>query len=335
MIRLLRRVCKPLGPFKGYTDPDLGLQAILESDCVDLVLVDLEMDGLNGLDLIRQIRSQSRFEDLPVIVLTGSRTEEHETAALATGATDFVSKPVSPSVLRLRIQTHGENRRLRQQLADLASSDTLTGLQNRRGLEERLGLELRRAMRTDLPLSLALFDVDHFKHINDTYGHPTGDEALKMVANTLRQSFQRVSDCVSRIGGEEFLVMSAGAPSEEFCQRVESCRRLLAKQRIQSTTVDVHFGLTASAGAVTFFPKLYSEHSATLENLLELVDTALYEAKVTRDRLVWIELENPQEPKYLTSFNDRSFEIRPNKRASGWWNGGRLGACRVAFDKRF
>lgn len=320
-IRLLERVCKPLGALKGYISPELGLQAAMSSEKLDLLLLDLEMETMHGLEVIRDVRSIERFLDLPIVVLTGRQDEAIERAALEAGATDFVYKPVSPEVLRLRIKVHSENRRLRQKLAEQAITDSLTELLNRRGVEPRVRSDICRAARFNTPVSMALLDIDHFKHVNDTYGHPTGDRALQRVASALSNAFQRASDSVARIGGEEFLVVSYGDSIDDFCKRIEQCRLAIAHELINAKALEVQFSVTVSAGAICFTPEQRCDEQGLFELMLENCDAALYEAKVTRDRLVWIEQPDNLEPEFHTRLNQVDLSIRPNQKAIGQLGG--------------
>lgn len=164
-----------------------------------------------------------------------------------------------------------EIRALQTQLTEMAVRDTLTGLHNRRYVEETLPRELARAKRDGYPLALILIDLDLFKRINDTYGHPAGDAVLKAVAKVLRQG-ARESDIVSRYGGEEFLVVLPNMAMHQALARAESWQRALAGAPVQHGAFAITTTLSAGIAA-------YPDNSADIEALLRLADDALYRAK--------------------------------------------------------
>lgn len=172
------------------------------------------------------------------------------------------------------------NLMLREELRDLAITDPLTGLYNRRFVAESLAREIERALRLDTTIGLIAIDVDHFKRINDAYGHDAGDAALKAVATLLRSNV-RGGDIACRLGGEEFAVILPGASAQVTQQRAEELRKAMQQLRIAHAGRDLP-RLSVSCGIAT-----YPEHAATAELLLKAGDLALYQAKETgRDRVV-------------------------------------------------
>ena len=167
---------------------------------------------------------------------------------------------------------------LHEQLREQALHDPLTGLYNRRYLDEFFEREQSRALRDRLPLALALIDLDHFKQLNDSHGHLAGDEVLRAVAQHLEMNL-RSTDAVFRIGGEEFLLILPGVDAAEASQRVESLREQLAGVRLPTRAGALQ--VTLSAGLA-----LWPEHGHALDELLQAADAALYEAKhAGRNRL--------------------------------------------------
>lgn len=142
--------------------------------------------------------------DIPVIFTTGLGDTEDEMRGLSLGAIDYVTKPVQPAVLRRRVSNHVELKRLRDQLATMAVTDALTGLSNRRHLEQSLDVETSRLARAGEWLSVVMLDIDFFKQFNDTYGHPAGDRCIMMVGAALARAVKRATDLPARYGGEEF-----------------------------------------------------------------------------------------------------------------------------------
>lgn len=166
------------------------------------------------------------------------------------------------------------------QLAKMASTDPLTGLANRREVRARALLELDRVAREGLPLSLLMLDLDHFKSVNDRWGHAAGDAVLRTVASVFRDELRRI-DLPGRYGGEEFLVILPNATSDEALVTAERLRVALAKRRTALT--DNEISITASIGCATY----YGDTVITLDEFLERVDTALYSAKnLGRNRVI-------------------------------------------------
>ena len=266
------------------TSTEEALDILRGNEPVDIVLLDVQMPGINGFEAIPLIREIDAHRMTPIIMLTGDSSHESHHRGLLLGASDYVFKPVSPDILRLRLKLHGENAQMRVQLEQLASTDTLTNLLNRRGLNDALERELARCRRSSLPISLTIIDIDHFKQVNDRYGHASGDSVLKTVARLLSAHFKRATDTVARLGGEEFVIACSDLDSEEFLDRLQSCRDV-----IKTTLFDVESSdsihVTVSAGATTLVPE--EEPHFLMARMLGVADQNLYKAKETRDTQVW------------------------------------------------
>lgn len=193
-----------------------GEQAIEVARSVlpDLVLLDVLMPGIDGYEVCRTLKRDRLLADVPVIFTTGLGDQDAEAKGLSLGAIDYVTKPIQPMVLRARVRNHIELKRLRDQLARMAVTDALTGLSNRRRLEQTLEGETSRLSRTGDWLSVLMVDIDFFKLFNDTYGHPAGDRCITMVASALSRAVRRASDLTARYGGEEFACVLPGTDSD-------------------------------------------------------------------------------------------------------------------------
>ncbi|MES2530176.1 MAG: diguanylate cyclase [Pseudomonadota bacterium] len=193
-----------------------GEQAIEVARSVlpDLVLLDVLMPGIDGYEVCRTLKGDRLLADVPVIFTTGLDDEDAEAKGLSLGAIDYVTKPIQPMVLRARVRNHIELKRLRDQLAQMAVTDALTGLSNRRRLEQTLDVETAKLARTGEWLSVLMVDIDFFKLFNDTYGHPAGDRCITMVASALSRAVRRASDLTARYGGEEFACVLPGTDSD-------------------------------------------------------------------------------------------------------------------------
>lgn len=180
----------------------------------DLILLDVLMPGIDGYEVCRRCKADPLIADVPIIFTTGLGDEESEAHGLLLGAIDYVVKPIHPAVVRARVHNHIEMKRMRDQLAELAVTDALTGLSNRRRLEQSLKVETTRLSRTGDWLSVIMLDIDFFKQFNDAYGHPEGDRCIAMIAAALNRAVRRASDLTARYGGEEFACVLPGTDHE-------------------------------------------------------------------------------------------------------------------------
>jgi diguanylate cyclase (GGDEF)-like protein len=171
-----------------------------------LAVLDWFMPEMDGVDVCRRVRESAALEDVYLILLTSHGDEEHIIAGFQAGANDYVTKPFNRNILLARLRVGARMVGLHAELAALATIDQLTGVGNRRALEARLDAECLQTSRADSPFALLLLDLDHFKSLNDRYGHPAGDEALKMTGMLL-SAVSRKADFVARYGGEEFAVI--------------------------------------------------------------------------------------------------------------------------------
>jgi diguanylate cyclase (GGDEF)-like protein len=183
-----------------------GEQALLQcaKQAPDLVVLDIEMPGMDGLEVCRRLKTDLATRDIPVIFVTSHGDEATETVGLDLGAVDFLSKPINPRIVRARVKTHLALKAKSDLLRHWVYIDGLTGVYNRRCFDERLASEWGRAARNKTALSVLLVDVDAFKRFNDRYGHQSGDECLRRVAQAVGGSIRRPGDLVARYGGEEF-----------------------------------------------------------------------------------------------------------------------------------
>lgn len=192
-----------------------------EAQHFDLVLMDVELPGMNGFETTMRIRAQSISHWLPIIFLSSNTEDEYLATGIEAGGDDYLSKPVKPIVLRAKISAMGRiaqiqkelnkvNERLalaNQELKKTAAQDGLTGVNNRRAFDTHLHKEWSRSQRDKTLVSLIMIDIDLFKGFNDRYGHLKGDHCLKKVAQILQNSTSRPSDLTSRYGGEEFAII--------------------------------------------------------------------------------------------------------------------------------
>lgn len=193
-------------------DAEQGLAYALANP-PDLILLDVTLPDMDGFEVCRRLRDDNKTADIPIIFLTAHARAHERVQGLDAGGNDYIVKPFNIDELlarvRVALRTKSAQDILRQantQLVTLAQTDPLTGLHNRRYLDDRLGEEVVRALRYGYPLSCCLLDVDNFKTVNDTYGHQDGDQVLRRLGNILRDHVRR-DDLVARYGGEEFIIL--------------------------------------------------------------------------------------------------------------------------------
>jgi diguanylate cyclase (GGDEF)-like protein len=234
---------------------------LLDDQEVDLVLTDLIMPGLDGFGLVAWLRSQPGTEDLPVILMSALADSPRKVTGLDLGADDYLTKPIDLDELRAKIRALLRRATRSRELAISATHDALTGVRNRRGIDELLQRELSRTDRA-VPLTVFLLDIDGFKQINDLQGHGAGDRLLADVARQLCDAV-REPDTVGRYGGDEFLVLAPRTP-------VGAVRPMIERLREAVLPTPVSIGAaTAMAGD-------------SVETLVSRADEAMYADK--RDR---------------------------------------------------
>ena len=259
---------------------------LLRQEPVDLVLLDAEMPEMGGLEMLALMQKSSDLAEIPVVLLTSHRDEATEEAAFAAGAVDFLSKPIRPGVLKARVNTQLRLSRALAEVRHISRTDALTGLANRRAMQERLEQEVLRADRLHTSTSVLMIDVDHFKAFNDIYGHSGGDFALIKMAECIRNAASRVNDFCARWGGEEFVVLLPHTDGEGAMVVAQHLHRALADLAHPHEASPLG-RLTASVGVAALAAPNSEQPSKEglgsiqdrLERLLDRADAALYRAK--------------------------------------------------------
>jgi len=259
-----------------------GIEAfkLLVNNKIDIVLCDIEMPGIDGLKFLAMMQSREDLKEIPIIMLTSHGDLSTKVRGLESGACDYITKPFEPAemVARVHVQMQikslqDELRRSNQLLMELAQTDPLTRLYNRRYLYEKLEIELNRCFRSKNPISLVMTDIDHFKQVNDRFGHQIGDEVLTKVADLL-QTELRTYDLAARYGGEEFCLVLPETELDEAREVAERIRQraeqMKFREPMENHTITMSFGVAAYDG---------TNSKGTIDELIRVADDALYEAK--------------------------------------------------------
>ena len=257
-----------------FSDGLEALTYITQDRDVRTMITSTQPLGITGIELCAAVRKLSGSRRALHVILMSS-TDDYYLAvtALDNGADDFIHKPPNPDELRARLRLADRVTSMKQQLIQYATTDSLTGLSNRRAFFDGVA-ELRRATAGKKPLSVIMFDIDHFKRVNDTYGHDVGDRVLTAVGGETK-----LADGVSgRLGGEEFSVLTPGGVTDAMDAAGELQRSIRA---LRFHHQDQSFGITCSFGVAEW------EEQDTIDRLMHRADMAMYEAKKTgRDRIV-------------------------------------------------
>ncbi len=245
----------------------------------DVLLLDVGLPDMSGLKVLSALKADAATHPMPVVLLSNTDDREKKLAGFDLGATDWILKPFDPIELCARVRSALRTRRLLDLLASQAQLDGLTGLHNRRYFDQRLASEIAESQRYGQPLGLLLIDADHFKRINDTMGHPRGDQVLRGLADLI-QDVCRTSDIACRIGGEEFALMLPRADTTRTLEVAGRLRREVEHCRLLRQLLGRP--LTVSIGAVS----ADADDLTTPALLVEAADRALYQAKTAgRNRI--------------------------------------------------
>ena len=267
--------------FNAYFEAGNGLEGlkILLNEKIDIVLCDVEMPGMDGFKFLAMVNAREDLQDIPVLLLTSHEAMETKVKGLEQGASDYLTKPFSPEELLARVKVHLKIKALQddlrannQLLQKLAQTDPLTELHNRRHMMETLEAEFDRSNRVASPFALLMIDLDHFKQVNDTYGHQLGDRVLQSIAWEIKGSLRQY-DSAARFGGEEFALL--------LPETALKGANLVA-ERLRQSINDIEFAGPLSGLKVTVSVGVAAIPNAkvsTISDLIRLADDALYAAK--------------------------------------------------------
>ncbi len=251
-----------------------------------IVLLDWIMPEMDGIDVVKNLKQMDK-EIYPYVIMLTAKTEKEEViTGLEAGADDYVRKPFDMEELQARIKVGIRTINLQKKLIETqkvleheALHDPLTGVLNRRGVLERLNEEIERGYRKGTYTCVAMFDIDHFKKVNDAYGHQIGDEVLKGFTKIISEK-TRAYDSLGRLGGEEFLLIIPETSENDSISTLERLLNEIRNAPIQTSAGDLK--ITTSIGGIIIYGK------PTIDKVIKLVDDALYKAKERgRDQLIF------------------------------------------------
>ncbi|MCL1807185.1 MAG: diguanylate cyclase [Oscillospiraceae bacterium] len=242
----------------------------------DLILLDIIMPGMNGYDVLSELKNDEATRRIPVIFITGLDSKEEEEKGLSMDAADYIGKPFSAAIVKLRVKNQIQIVNQIRTIEQLSKLDQLTQIPNRRSLDQQMVMDWGLAIREQMPLGFLMMDIDKFKVYNDTYGHLQGDVVLQTVAKTFEQVLKRSSDFAARFGGEEFCILLPNTDIDGAVTIAELVRKAVEALIIpcaDGTTTTV----TLSIGAYSLIPT----KNDSIQDMIDKSDQALYKAKET------------------------------------------------------
>lgn len=272
----LKNILKNAFPENKIFEAKNGLEllALAEKEVPDLIITDIQMPQMTGYEVLRILQAQERTKNIPVIFLTGTFQEDEDIVkGLELGAVEYVTKPINKTVFIARVKVMLRLKAQQERILQLSNQDPLTECYNRRFLYQRLKEEYNRCQRQKNPIAGIMIDLDHFKNINDNFGHETGDLVLIKLVSALRISMRNY-DVISRYGGEEFFILLPNTDGKSAIAIAERMRTIVEKLQIEIEKKVIK--ITSSFGVSSFENFPFPEDP---ELLLKWADIALYEAK--------------------------------------------------------
>ncbi len=250
----------------------------------DVILLDLNLPDMKGFEVIKKLKQNPSTYPIPVIFISSVSDLADQERGFRFGAVDYVVKPIQVPLLRMRIKAHAKLYQQAIVLEQLAATDFLTNVANRRKFNDVLGDEVKRSYRDGSSISLLMIDVDDFKLFNDYYGHGKGDECLVCVAKILREVATRSSDCIARVGGEEFAMILPDSSCEGAEVIARNINQLISQAGIEHEFSKHDKKVTVSIGIRNIKPG----EKDSQKSIYNEADKALYQAKTAGKNTYWV-----------------------------------------------
>ncbi|MBC7765773.1 MAG: diguanylate cyclase [Hyphomonadaceae bacterium] len=286
MVKVLTQILEDDYEILTANSGEQGLKTAL-AGMPDIILLDVVMGEMDGYEVCRRIKENSVTQNIPVIFISGLDNINDEQMGLEVGAIDYISKPFSETIVKIRVKNHLELKRHRDLLAALTSLDGLTGIYNRRHFDTCYQNEWTRAIKNKTMLSLMMIDIDYFKLYNDGYGHLEGDECLKRIAQAINYSIEKEKEFACRYGGEEFVCVMPETEVRRTINTANLIHNNVMNLKIPHKDSEVSAYVTISSGLGTITP------NADIQPLhfIEQVDKLLYQAKRSgRNQIKYLKL---------------------------------------------
>ncbi|MGZ9898542.1 diguanylate cyclase [Shewanella gaetbuli] len=277
IIITLNKVLKTVGRIRFASDAKQAFDMVTEQK-PDLILLDVNLPDISGVDICLTLKNSSETKHIPILFITSHIEDGFEEKVFDVGAADYIVKPLKPAVVAARVQTHLNYHRIIKSHDNLAHTDGLTGLANRRSFDENLKKEFKRAQRDHKSLAVVMIDIDEFKKFNDHYGHIEGDECLKSFAKLLQASTKRPGDIAARYGGEEFTFILPDTNEQGVHSFLLELLLQVKKLNITHAPNANLDSVTLSIGYTVYTPKI-NPHCNDEYSLVKSADDALYKAK--------------------------------------------------------
>lgn len=266
-IQILAAYLKDDYIIKVAINGERGIELAKTEPQPDLILLDISMPELDGYEVCTRLKQNPETQDIPIIFVTAMDSDSDEEQGLQLGAVDYITKPLRPAIVRVRVATQIKIKQQGDALRAMALRDQLTGLFNRHYLIEVAKQKMANAIRHQSPLAVLMIDLDFFKQINDQHGHQTGDAVLEAVANILNEQ-SRKEDIAARLGGEEFVMILDHCNLANALEKAEQLRSCIEQWKPKGITITASFGVAVLRSGMGDF-----------DLLLKQADTALYQAK--------------------------------------------------------
>jgi len=247
---------------------------IAEESIPEVILLDIIMPDIDGYETLEKLQHSENTKDIPVIFITGLSNSDDEEKGLELGASDYITKPFSPAIVKLRVRNQIKIIEQMRLIEEFSITDQLTNMPNRRGFDARMKMEWGRALRDHSPISLLMFDIDKFKTYNDTFGHGQGDVALYSFARALEGTIHRPADFAARWGGEEFIALLPNTDVKGAIIVAETIRKNVEEMNIPCKD-ERAVKITVSIGAYTCL----DGQNEDMSECISKADQALYYSK--------------------------------------------------------